>query len=131
MILLDTCAMIFDALAPEKLGKKAFKELEKGRGAGSLACSDISLWEIAMLVSKERLKPAMPLREFLADLISSNRLRVLPIIPEIAAHAACHTDFIHGDPADRIIAATALHHKATLLTCDTRLRKMNCFKTAW
>ena len=131
MILLDTCVMIFDALAPEQLSKKALTELEKGRQTNSLACSDISLWEIAMLMSKGRIKTAMPPRDFLADVVVANRLHVLPIIPEIACKAAYRTDFIHGDPADRIIAATALHHKALLLTCDTRLREMKSLKTAW
>jgi PIN domain nuclease of toxin-antitoxin system len=131
MILLDTCVIIFDALTPEKLSQKASKALEKGRQSNCLVCSDISLWEIAMLVSKERLKLAIPLRDFLADVILANRLRVLPISPEIAAFSACHSEFIHGDPADRIIAATALHHKAVLLTRDTRLRKIKALKSMW
>jgi len=131
MILLDTCVMIFDALAPERLSQKALRELEKGRQSNALACSDISLWEIAMLMSKGRIKTAMPPRGFLADVVAANRLHVLPIIPEIACQAAYHADFSHGDPADRIIAATALHHKALLLTCDTRLREMKSVRTAW
>lgn len=84
-----------------------------------------------MLISKGRLKTSMPPRDFLVDVIAANRLRVLPIIPEIACHAAYHNDFTHGDPADRIIAATALHHKALLLTCDSRLREIKCLKTVW
>ena len=131
MILLDTCIMIFDALAPEQLSKRALKELEKGRESGSLACSDISLWEIAMLMSKGRVKAAMPPRDFVADVIAANRLLVLPITPDIAFHASHHADFTHGDPADRIIAATALHHRAILLTCDTKLREMKALKTLW
>lgn len=131
MILLDTCVMIFDALAPEQLSKKASTELEKGRAMGNLACSTISLWEIAMLMNKGRIKAAIPPRDFLADIIAANRLEVLPITPDIAFHSCYHTDFIHGDPADRIIAATALHHKAILLTSDRRLREMKALKTAW
>ena len=84
MILLDTCVMIFDALAPEQLSKPATSELDKGRENGNLACSDISRWEIAMLMKKERIKSDMPPRDFLTDVIAANRLRVLPITPEIA-----------------------------------------------
>jgi PIN domain nuclease of toxin-antitoxin system len=131
VILLDTCTMIFDVLAPEKLSKKAAMELEKGRQSNSLACSDISLWEIAMLISKERLKPAMPPQQFLADVIAANKLRVLPITPAIAFFAAFHADLAHGDPADRIIAATALHHKTPLMTCDAKLRKIPGLKSVW
>lgn len=131
MVILDTCVMIFDALTPERLSRKAFMELEKGRRSNNLTCSDISLWEIAMLMKKERIKATVSPRDFLADIVAANRLRILPITPEIAWHASYHTDFSHGDPADRIIAATALQHKAPLLTCDTRLREMKTVKTVW
>ena len=131
MILLDTCVLIFDALAPEQLSKTALTELEKGKQSRNLACSCISLWEIAMLMSKGRVKTTMPPQDFLADVIAANILLVLPINSEIAFHAAHHADFTHGDPADRIIAATALHHKATLLTCDTKLRDMRALNTLW
>jgi len=129
--ILDTCVIIYDALAPEQLSERAADELNKGRAAGNLACSDITLWEIGMLMSKERLKPAMPPRSFLTDVVAANRLRVLPITPEIAYLASYHADFSHGDPADRIIAATTLLHKASLLTCDIRLRKVKGLKTIW
>ena len=131
MIILDTCVIIFDALSPKQLSKRAISELNKGRQADELACSDISLWEIAMLMRKGRVKPAMQPKDFLSDVIAANRLRVLPITPEIAFHAGYHADFAHGDPADRIIAATALHHKAPLLTCDASLREMKSLKTIW
>ena len=131
MIVLDTCILIFDALAPRELSRRAIAELNKGREAGELACSDISLWEIAMLIRKKRVKPAMPSQAFLADVIAANRLQVLPITPQIAYNACNHPDFVYGDPADRIIAATALQHKAPLLTCDAGLRKIAALKTVW
>ncbi|OGQ96575.1 MAG: hypothetical protein A2521_15500 [Deltaproteobacteria bacterium RIFOXYD12_FULL_57_12] len=131
MILLDTCVMIYDALTPEQLSRRAVAELGKGRLAGNLACSDISLWEIAMLMSKGRVKPAMPPQDFLVDVVAANRLRVLPITPGIAFHASYHADLTDGDSADRIIAATALYHKASLLTSDTRLRELKNLKTIW
>ncbi len=131
MILLDTCVIIFDALAPEQLTPRASAALDKGRVKGYLACSDISLWEIAMLMKKERIKPAMSPRDFLADVIAANRLQVLPITPEIAWLANFHPEFTHGDPADRIIAATALQIKAPLLTADLELRKIKGITTIW
>ena len=45
MIILDTCALIFDALAPEKLSSKALRAVENGEKQDILACSDISLWK--------------------------------------------------------------------------------------
>ncbi|WP_162604661.1 type II toxin-antitoxin system VapC family toxin [Geomonas edaphica] len=131
MVLLDTCVMIFDALAPDQLTKKAVRELEKARYEGELGCSNISLWEIAMLLSKGRIKVAIPPRDFLMDIIAANKLKVLPITPDIAYHSSHHPDFAHGDPADRIIAATALHYKASLITCDAKLRNIKVLKTVW
>lgn len=131
MILLDTCVLIFDALKPERLSRRAKAELDAGRTTGNLSCSDISLWEIGMLISKGRLNPAMPPKDFLTDVIAANRLYVLPITPEIAWHASFHSGFAHGDPADRIIAATALHYKVHLLTADARLQAIKEIKTIW
>jgi PIN domain nuclease of toxin-antitoxin system len=131
MILLDTCAIIFDALAPEQLSKKAARELEQGRNQGSLACSDISLWEIAMLLRKGRVKTPMPPQDFIKDVVAANRLSVLAISPQIAFLASYHPPLLHGDPADRIIAATALHHRAPLLTCDRKLLAVEGLRTVW
>jgi PIN domain nuclease of toxin-antitoxin system len=38
---------------------------------------------------------------------------------------------LHGDPADRLIAATAVHHGATLVTSDHRLRSAPGVQTIW
>ena len=50
----------------------------------ALACSDISLWEIAMLIARKRLDPVMDARQFLDDMIAARHVRVLPITAEIA-----------------------------------------------
>lgn len=57
MILLDTRALVFDALTPERLSGAAREALDRGEAEGTLACADISLWEVAMLVRKGRLDP--------------------------------------------------------------------------
>lgn len=129
MILLDTCILVFDALAPEKLSKRALDEIAKRRLTGNLACSDISLWEIAMLINKARIRPNVAPAEFLRLVIAANRLRVLPITPEIAIISANDALFMHNDPADRIIAATAMHHKMPLLTSDSMLKKVKGLKS--
>lgn len=130
-MLLDTCAIIFDALAPEKLGKKAKEEIAKGRLSGTLACSDISLWEIAMLIGKGRLKPDAQTNDFLQLVVAANRLTVLPISPGIASLSANDELFQHNDPADRLIASTAIHHKMSILTSDRELKKVKGLKTIW
>ena len=131
MLILDTCVLIYDALAPEKLSKRAVAELEKGRMDGDLACSDISLWEIAMLVVRGRIAFEGNVTNLLQDIVLANRLTVLPISPEIAVLSTDDRLFAHKDPADRIIAATAISRKAPLITCDALLQGIRGLKTIW
>ena len=131
MILLDTCALIFDALAPERLSAEAIRAIEEGEENGSLAYCDISLWEIAMLVAKGRLDPGTDVLSFLNLVLASRVIRTLPITPEIAKISAIDALFAHHDPADRIIAATALHYEKPLVTCDEALRAVKGVKIIW
>lgn len=130
MILLDTHVMIFDALAPERLSATAQTAIETGAEQGNLACSDISLWEVAMLIVKRRIEPPVDSQPFIEDLLLSRRVQVLPITPTIAVLAQSD-EFRHGDPADRLIAATARHHRASLITADERLRGLHGLTTLW
>jgi PIN domain nuclease of toxin-antitoxin system len=130
VILLDTCTLIFDALTPERLSPAAREALDRGEADGSLACADISLWEIAMLVGKGRLDPGTDSATFSRLALEARGVRVLPITPEIALESV-HMGLAQGDPADRLIAATAMAHGATLLTADQRLREYNGLKTHW
>lgn len=130
MIVLDTHALVYDALAPRRLSARARKAIESGFADRALACSDISLWEIAMLIARKRLDPAMDARQFLEDLVSARRVRVLPISPDIAVLSQSDL-FAHGDPADRLIAATARLFQAPLVTSDMQLRKLREVATIW
>ncbi|HEY0720850.1 MAG TPA: type II toxin-antitoxin system VapC family toxin, partial [Gammaproteobacteria bacterium] len=121
MILLDTCVLIFDALTPERLSPAARDALVRGEADGKLACADISLWEIAMLVAKGRLDPGTDAATFCRLALDARGVQVLPITPEIAA-TSTQIELPHGDPADRLIAATAVTAGAVLLTCDEKLR---------
>jgi PIN domain nuclease of toxin-antitoxin system len=130
LILLDTCALIFDALTPERLSTTATTALDRGEAAGSLACADISLWEIAMLIAKGRLQPGTDAETFCRLALDARGTRLLPITPAIAARSA-HIDLPQGDPADRLIASTALDHGAPLVTIDRKLRDAPVLETLW
>ena len=130
MIVLDTHALIYDALAPARLSARARKAIALAFAERNLACSDISLWEIAMLIARKRLDPAMDARQFLDDMIAARQVRVLPITAQIAVLSQSDM-FAHGDPADRLIAATALLHRAPLITSDVKLRKIKDVATLW
>lgn len=119
MLLLDTCALIFDALTPKRLSSRTRALIDHEAEAGSLAISGISLWEVAMLVERGRLDPGTDAASFCHLAIRARSLAVLPITVEIAARSAALS--LHGDPADRLIVATAIEHRATLVTTDARL----------
>ena len=130
LIVLDTHVLVYDALTPSRLSARARKTIDAGFARGDLACSDISLWEIAMLVARKRIDPAMDVGQFLNDIISARGIQVLAITPEIAVLSQSET-FAHGDPADRLIAASAQFHTAPLITSDQKLRALTEVKTIW
>ena len=127
MVVRDTHVLIRAALEPKKLPARVRRALEE---EPETAASDISLWEIAMLIAHGRIGPLADPLQFLEDIVQARGLRVLPVTPEIAVMSQSDL-FAHGDPADRLIAATALVHKATLITADTQLRKIRPLRTLW
>ena len=82
--------------------------------------SDISLWEVAMLVGGRRLELTEPLREWLETASHPRTVRVVPISAAIAAETATLTRTLR-DPADRIIVATSRMLDAALLTHDRQI----------
>ncbi len=130
MVVCDTHALIFDALDASQLGAGAAEAIERAADQGDLACADISLWEIAMLLEKGRLQVDAEPEEFLDTLMAARHLSILPITPAIAALSASDT-LPFGDPADRLIAATAIAHRAPLVTKDERLTGLPGLPTIW
>lgn len=131
VLILDTCAMIFDSLDPDRLSKKAAAAIAQADTAGTLACCDISLWEIAMLIAKGRLDPGTDSQKFINLVLAARNIKVLPITPEIAVKSS-QPDFCpHGDPADRIIAASTLLHKSKLVTSDQKLTAVAGLQIIW
>ena len=128
MVVVDTHVLIHDALEPRRLSVRARRSLEGERGP--VAISDISLWEIGMLIAKGRLDPGIDAVQFIEDVVAARSIRILPITPRIAVLAQSD-EFEHGDPADRLIAATALAHRAPLVTADAGLRRVRSIETIW
>lgn len=131
-IICDTNILLFWADHKDRLSAKALSTLETGRINKSLACSAISFWEIAMLFRKNRL--ALPtgytVNAYMGDIIDSLDLTILPLTPAIAALA--ESGFVaHGDPGDRLIAATAMIHQAPLMTADEKLRATIGLSCIW
>lgn len=106
------------------------KALEWGRLEGALGCADIVLWEIAMLVNKQRIILSISADQFIKDLLQGLRISVLPISPAIAVRAQASV-FQHKDPADRLIAATAMELNAPLITKDRKLASIPDLRVLW
>jgi PIN domain nuclease of toxin-antitoxin system len=119
VILLDTNAAIWLALDSPDLGKRSRRIVGKAAMDGALAISAISFWEIALLIIKGRMRRPDSVRELRRQLLSLG-ITELPVTGEIAIGAGELED-LHGDLADRFIAATAIAHDATLVTADERL----------
>ena len=126
----DTHILIFWQDNPKRLSPKATFTLEKSLATKSLACSDISFWEIAMLFESGRLRNDIPAEQYMNDIILTMSLTVLPVTPEIATLSQ-QDIFIHKDPADRLIASTAIINKVPLISADTKLQNINELSIIW
>lgn len=128
----DTHVLLFWAHQPERLSPVARQSVEEGRSQGALAIADISLWELALLHERGRLQLPSDVTPgfYIKQLLAALRLEVLPITPEIALLSRSSL-FRHGDPADRLIGATALQLGAPLITADAKLRALEGLNTVW
>jgi PIN domain nuclease of toxin-antitoxin system len=118
VILLDTHAAVWFAV-DKGLGRQSQKLADRALADNRLAVSAFSFWELAVLIAKRRLRALKSAGEFRAKLLGAG-ISELSLTGEIAISAA-DLDSLHGDSADRIIAATAIGHDATLMTADDHL----------
>lgn len=119
-LLLDTHAWLWICLGNEKMSKGASRKVvDKAYREHRLAVSAISLWEVAMLEAKGRLALAEPVHDWLEEAVSRLRVDIVPISIDIAVESSRLPGGFHGDPADRIIVATARKGRFTLLTQDS------------
>ena len=131
MIVADTHIIIWNALKPEMLSRKAEKAISAANKSDGIIFCDISLWEIAMLMHKGRLSIDVEYLEFIKLILESNNYVYRGITPEIARLSANLFSDNNKDPADRIIAATSIIENAKLVTADKKLRKSGKVTTIW
>ena len=121
-LLLDTHALIWLMEGLSRLSRKARQLAEDAAKDGLLRVSAISLWEIATLESKGRISFDRDCQTWINEMLASPGLHLVPLTPEIAVQSTRLPGTVHGDPADRILIATARVLNATLLTADTKIR---------
>ena len=136
-LLLDTCALIWLAEGDQRFQLSPSKnKIEKSFRENQFYISSITLWEISMLNSKNRLQMNTPVLNWLKTCIQKYNLQIIQISPEIAVESCQLPGGFHADPADRMIVASARVHGLTLLTEDQLildygknglLKVLNCF----
>ena len=131
MILLDTHTLVWWISNPEKLSEKARKCIEREQKIGEILVSAISVWEIYLLVKKDRLQFTMDTQTWFETIERLPFVRFIPIDNKIAAKSVTLPETFHADPADRMIVATARELGASLITADERIRAYKHVKSVW
>jgi PIN domain nuclease of toxin-antitoxin system len=130
VILVDTHVVVWLAFDQNQISRKARAAIDDARkNADGLAISDITLLELATLATKGRIRLDISLESFLQEVES--RFVVLPISGRACARAMNLPAAYPKDPADRVIAATALVEGLSLLTADRAIRRSRTVQTIW
>jgi PIN domain nuclease of toxin-antitoxin system len=118
-VLLDTHAWIWFRLGEAAAFRRASIEaIQAAADRSALRVSVISVWEVAMLAAKRRLRLEVPVAEWVRGALGAPGLLLAELTPEIAVESCGLPGEFHDDPADRMIVATARVMGATLYTKD-------------
>lgn len=128
-LLIDTHIWIWWLSGQADLTGKFRERLDRLAESETPPClSAISLWEAQMLARKSRLKLDLTFSEWLLMATDPMVVRILPVDASVVIAVDQLPDSFHGDPADRMIVATALAHRLPLMTMDGSIRKSRVVK---
>lgn len=105
----------------EQLREPVLKAIHQAAESGNLLLSVMSIWELGILEAKARIHLHAPCEQWVRDALAMPGLSVAPLTPEIALASSRLPEPFHGDPADRIIVATARALGARLVTRDSKI----------
>lgn len=117
-LLLDTHIWIWSLVEPERLTRRVASALTST--ANTLWLSPISTWEATVLLERGRVRSAAGAGPTVERWLAAIPAREAPLTHEVALTSA-QVDAVHRDPADRLLAATALVFDLTLVTADLHL----------
>jgi PIN domain nuclease of toxin-antitoxin system len=131
VILLDTHAWIWLINDPKSLSLKVQREISVAIKKKALFISCISSWEIHMLVRHKRLSFSISSENWVRRCEKLSYLNFVPVDNNLAFAATHLPGEFHGDPADRIIVATARQHDFVLVSKDEKIQKYPHVETLW
>jgi PIN domain nuclease of toxin-antitoxin system len=117
-VLLDTHIWLWSLTAPERLGGKVRRLLAPGKSEVWL--SPISVWELLVLAERGRVRLDADPRAWVAEALEKAPFEEAVLSHEVARRSR-EVALPHPDPADRLLAATALWYELTLVTADRTL----------
>jgi len=121
-LLLDTHYWIWlQSGTTPPLTPKIVRMVEQAAARGNVLLSVISVWELGILEAKGRVRLQSPCDQWVREALATPGLSLAPLTPEIALESSRLPGLFHGDPADRIIVATARSLGARLLTRDQKM----------
>jgi PIN domain nuclease of toxin-antitoxin system len=128
LIVLDTHAWIWWRADPARLSPAAATAIAD---ADRLGLSSMSVWELGMLVRRGRISLDRPIAAWVRHALAEARLAVIAPDTDVALAAALLDDAFPGDPADRLIYATAQRAGARLVTRDERIARFDPARALW
>lgn len=128
-LLADTHVLCHWLIDDRRLSTRQRRALKKVSPESPLLVSDISLWEVATLHERGRLRLPIPLRDWLERATAAPLVQRVGIGPAVAAEVAVLPESFHRDPADRILVATARVVGAALVSSDDRIQRAQLVPT--
>ena len=121
-VLLDTHAWLWLMTgAADRFSQATLDFVDAAARAGAVFVPAIAVWEVAMQDAKGRITLDAPCDIWVERALSAPGVKLIPLSPRIAVDSTRLPGSFHGDPADRMIVATARATQATLLTCDGKI----------